>query len=759
MEEDKERLIEEPEEFLKIEMMASEGEQQVFLKGQPYMRWRCEDQIAPRVAIVQLYESGLVGQEKLAKLFGVHERSVRNYISCFRMDGISGLMSQPRGPRESWKITPATRFKILEVVYRHKDITYDQIAGILRSQWRIEVSVNSIRQVLVENGFVEERFRGEGAETLELFASLPEQDEILFGESESVEGRRITIKRDETISVERADSFSQFRNRSYYSEAERVYLDQLERGHYSAYAGGFLFSPLLEQHHFLERIKDVISIETHEGYRLEQLGLTLFYFDLFDFRSIENFKTVYPEEFGVLMGRNASPSIYTLRRFMHRVRELKKADALIEEFGKEYLRSGLTQWGVMYIDSHFLPYYGMRVVTMGWHGVQDKALKGSYQFLGIDEKFNPLLFLVRPSSDDLLEIIPEMIEKARRLAQDVGIAADDLTVVFDREGYSAGFFRKLNDMQPKVKFITWAKYMDRWVGDYKEEQFDKRVTVDYEIQDSEEIKYLATKKEMNKYGAIRALVIESGRKNQRAAIYTNDDESDGGRIIQLMCRRWGQETLNKTFKWDHKMDYFPGYVADELEEQPLVDNPRLKELKKEKAGLVSKLNELRIKFARKTLSETTDEENWKDMKEKNKDLCVDITSLEAQITLLELEIGKFPKEVRFDEAHQGKELVEFDYEKKRFLDGIKMFTYMMEKKMCSILSAYYDDPKDIYSILSMIVRRGGVLKLEEGTLRVRLRRFYNPVVDYAARHLCEALNQMQPHALDKFHFKLRYEIA
>jgi hypothetical protein len=543
----------------------------------------------------------------------------------------------------------------------------------------------------------------------------------------------------------------------YHSEGERVYLDQLERGHDSAYAGGLLFSPMLERYHFLEKTKDVINIETHEGYSLEQFCLTLFYFDLFDFRSVENFKTVYPEEFGILIGRGVSPGIRSLRRFMHRVRELKKADALIEEFGKEYLRSGLTQWGVMYIDSHFLPYYGMRVITMGWHGVQDKALKGSYQFLGIDETFNPLLFLVRSSSDDLLEIIPEMIEKARRLARDVGIPADDLTIVFDREGYSAEFFRKLNAMQPKVKFITWAKYMDRWVGDYKEEQFDQRVTVDYEIQDSEEIKYLETKKEMNKYGTIRALVIESGRKRQRAAIYTNDDKSDGGRIIQLICRRWGQETLNKTFKWDHKMDYFPGYVADELEEQPLVENPRLKELKREKARVVSKLNELRIKFAQKTLSETTDEANWKELKEKNKDLCMDMASLEAQITLLELEIGKFPKEVRFDEAHQGKELVEFDYEKKRFLDCIKVFTYMMEKKMCSILSAYYDDPKDIYSILAMIVRRGGHLKLEGGKLRVRLRRFYNPVVDYAARHLCEDLNQMQPRTLDKFNFSIRYE--
>ena len=139
----------------------------------------------------------------------------------------------------------------------------------------------------------------------------------------------------------------------------------------------------------------------------------------------------------------------------------------------------------------------------------------------------------------------------------------------------------------------------------------------------------------------------------------------------------------------------------------MVKNPKLKELKRQKANVVSQLNGLRIKFAQKVFGKAKDDASWKEMKETNKELCIEMDSLQARVTLLDLEIEKFPKEVRFDEAHDGKELVELDYEKKRFLDCIKVFTYMMEKKMCSILSKYYDDPKDIYVILSMIVRRGG----------------------------------------------------
>lgn len=116
------------------------------------------------------------------------------------------------------------------------------------------------------------------------------------------------------------------------------------------------------------------------------------------------------------------------------MRKLKRSEELIEEFAYEYLKSGIARWGVLYIDGHFLPYYGMYPITKGWHGVREMAMKGSNNFLGLDENFSPWIFLIRSSSEDLLEKIPEM-----NLAQ-----LDDLIVIFDREGYSAELYRFLD---------------------------------------------------------------------------------------------------------------------------------------------------------------------------------------------------------------------------------------------------------------------------------------------------------------------------
>ena len=738
-----------------IQVVEADGMRRVLVDGKTYMSWVNGDESAERMAIVQLYQLGLGTQEELAKAFQVHINSVGKYVSIFKSDGASGLISQPRGPRQSWKLLPDVRAKILLTVLKEGIREYAAVQKRLEEHWNRKVSIASIRQVLLENGFVRESVDFPRIEQANLFEGNG-QLEMEFPEDGYNTEERISLKEDRENKI----SFHlnpETKARSSYSQSQRIYLDQLEQGTYSAYAGGLLFVPLLERYGFLPVLNRVINIETHEGY-----GLV----DLLRFQSMENFKTVYPEEFGILIGRLSSPSLFTLRRFLHKVRESGRSEELIDEFAKGYLKSGLARWGVLYIDAHFWPYYGIYPITMGWHGVRKIPMKGSYNFVAVDERFTPVLFLVRASSEDLLQKIPEIILKTKKIAREVGVREADienLTVIFDREGYSAELFRILDGKgsengKYKARFITWAKYADRWVDDIEDERFDKTATVTYEIQDPEEIKYFETDRVMKKYGKIRAIVIETGKDKNRAAIYTNDKEIEAERVIQLICRRWGQENLIKDLMMKHLIEYSPGYEPEEIEEQPWVENPKVKELKQKRVNLKSELSQVKSTFGHEVLEEMAKEANWDEIKKKHILTMAEIESIRSQITLLELEIEKLPQKIRFDEAH-GKKLFEFNYEKKRFLDSIKVFTYNMEKQMCKLLLHYYDVKKEIQPALSMIMRRGGFVKLEGGKLRVQLRRFKNPEIDYAARHLCEDLNEMKPFSPDRFHFPLHYEVV
>lgn len=764
-----------------VEVVEADGTTRVLVKGQPYMSWPSGDEGCLRLAMVQLSQCGLGKQEDLADAFGRHITSLQRYVADFADQGTPGLMPERRGPKGAWKLTPGLRGKILWIVLRERIGKLEAIQQRLADAWQEEVSVPSIQQVLAENGLGEPIVPEGDAAAVQSELFEPPPDTQLCLKLESGSGDRSPSTGSGSSEVEKGSGSQPSQApgddgsgwpreaRRSYSRARRFYLDRLEQGEDNAYAGGLLLTPLLARYRFLPTLSKVITIPAHEGCSLEELALTLFYLDLFGFRSLEDFKRAYPEEFGVLMGRTHSPSLFTLRRFLHQVRELGKGEALIEAFAQSYLQSGLAQWGVMYIDGHFMPYYGLYPITKGWHGVRQMAMKGSYNFLVVDERCSPWLFLIRSSSEDLLQKIPELIEKAKRLGEQAGVTPErleQLIVVFDREGYSAELYRYLDGRDQgegkkrRALFISWAKYADKWVNDLAEEQFRQVARVSHQIQKPEEIRYLETERTMSKYGIIRTIVIQSGENKQRSAIYTNGTQEEIGaeRIVQLICGRWGEENAIKELLHKHLINYTPGYVMEELDTQPLVTNPEITKLKQKRAGLVSELNRLKVELANHMLKERDKQRKPRTLARSQEEILASITMKESTIFLTDLELEKVSAEIPFDKAHGGEKLLRLNHEKKRFLDGIKVFVCNLRAEMGRMLLKHYDRKKEVWPAVSMIVERGGLVKLEEGRLQVTLRRFKDREIDYAARHLCEDLNGMSPVTLDRSHFPIRFHV-
>jgi hypothetical protein len=311
----------------------------------------------------------------------------------------------------------------------------------------------------------------------------------------------------------------------------------------------------------------------------------------------------------------------------------------------------------------------------------------------------------------------------------------------------------------RYMFITWAKYADRWVDELEEATLSRTVKVVYAIRRPEEVRYVELERTMNKYGKIRAIVIQSGKRKQRAAIYTNAraEEVEAERVVRLMCRRWGEENQIKELLLKHMINYMPGYVTEGLEEQPWVDNPSVKDLKKRRAVLQADLHRFKAQLGEEVLKRT---EPWTGpVDAQHFPILERIARTDNELLLLNRQLETLSVKVRFDEAHDGDKLMALNYEKKRFLDGIKVFACNLNEALCRMLSRYYDRPKELLPALSMILERAGEVKLDEGQLRVRLRRFRNPEIDYAARRLCEDLNRMHPRTLDRFRMPLRYEVA
>ena len=170
-------------------------------------------------------------------------------------------MNRQSGPRECWKITPEIKFKIIEVAFRNRDISYEQMVKVLKHRWGVSVSINSIRSVLRENGFIEERTNKDDLwQQGDLFdRGNREQLQMDFFGSEEPQVPFLSLSSLDMDKRDGNDSYSKAKARSSYSKAQRIYLDQLEQGLYSAYAGGLLLIPLLEKYNYLPTIEREIG--------------------------------------------------------------------------------------------------------------------------------------------------------------------------------------------------------------------------------------------------------------------------------------------------------------------------------------------------------------------------------------------------------------------------------------------------------------------------------------------------------------------
>ena len=124
-----------------VEVVEGNGLTQVLVKGQPYMRWQSGDEGCTRLAIVQLYKCGLGTEEDLAAAFGRHINSVQNYLRDFAGEGIQGLMTERRGPKGQWKLTPELRGKILHIVLREGIWKLEAIQQRLLEAWQEAVTL------------------------------------------------------------------------------------------------------------------------------------------------------------------------------------------------------------------------------------------------------------------------------------------------------------------------------------------------------------------------------------------------------------------------------------------------------------------------------------------------------------------------------------------------------------------------------------------------------------------------------------------
>lgn len=758
----------------------------VLVVALPVMSYRLNDRETLKSVAAQLLNTGLVTISEAICAFGLPRSTLRDAQKNLEEQGVKGLVPKKRGPKGAWKLVTRTRRLVLDTAYEHPEWKMPQITThvnqCLQEEGLKTLSEGHLRRFLTFCGVLPRQ---------EVAKSSPELTEIRvpdksqtpqstggdfpetlpeIGQDEDLDGQ--DVRSGEIVPAEvssplneatqssgpqvdsKAESPESQPSPTVFTAADHRYLARLRKGVDTAFGGGFLVMPFLLLIQFPSLVTRGLAGMAGGYYTSVQLVLTFFFLALFGVPTLEAVKMLVKGELGVLLGRRRSPGLTKLRSFLKTVSQLGRAEALALVAACCQIQAGVVDWQVLFIDGHFIPYYGGHRIRKGYFTTHRMALRGNEAYYANDLQGRPLFFLFMEACTSLITALPEIVQQVKQIAGDRWLDWC-LTLIFDRGGFCAKLFKTLDDL--KVYWVTWLKVssqVEEQIYQVEEERFQL-----YLIRlksRKTKVKLCEWKVDITGYGLCRAIILLDLKTGKRMVIITNDQTRTLQEVAQLMLQRWSQENFFKVMMSRYHLDYTPGHQFELAQEDPLVSNPRLKELRSLKRRLKTMKQKLESQLAQRLLARKRDQVTLQDYKDDHDEKVRAVKSLEREIERVKDELAQTPDKIPFSQAFD-QPLEVSNLERKRFLDVLKGLAFNAEEWLLERLKPYYHG-KDVRQALLQILFRGAVVQLVDGVLYVHLKPFDSSKVQAAAEELCQELNSLSAHTLDKFRFPIVYDV-
>jgi transposase len=720
----------------------------VYSKYQPIVQFDPDNSKERRLAAVELVELGYCNHKTAGEICGFHRNTVSKLLRTKRLLGIEALFEDDRGPKTPWKYVGEIRDTIKNLLQAYPKWGDQQIADEAAKQLEISISRSSVARIRTEKEdfCIEKPTRHD----LEELAKIADQIDL-----KQYDEQQLSFNFDADANFKKkAEEFAKEESPAPKTQTGQACLERLKEGQRNVFAG------MLFHHLFLNHVNFSAAFDSlpcaHNTYDHDELFEAIYFGLHIGLRSIEAHKLVNSQDLGLLLGRTRCPDEASIRRRLKQIAEYRPAEHLIDYFANLFLTLGFIDREVFFIDGHFLPYYGLQALSKGYYTVRRLAMKGNEIYVVSDLGGKPLLFITEGCQIDFRPIIERAAEKLITL----GIPRPLL--VFDRGGYGVHFFSQLIN---KADFVTWAKYLK------KEELEELEYTCCVKFNEK---KYLIAEKQKvireavstaQKEGRqtpasleVRMVVFKELDEGIPVAIYTSDQKKPSGDIAYYMLSRWGDsENFFKEILSLYNFNYHPGYDIKELEEQPLVDNPAVKTIKKTIKGIKEKLGKL-----------VFEKHSTENKLNKRKDIRLDkkLIQLQEEINKFNHELDNFtvklkeiPEKISIKEVLQGTPMNTVDLEKKKIYDLIQMIAFHSREHLVQLFRSCYKDMRDIKQVLTMITKLPGYVKLMGKTLIVLLDWIQDKTHREAAIEFCHLINRMSPKLKGRMEFNLFFHVS
>jgi hypothetical protein len=455
---------------------------------------------------------------------------------------------------------------------------------------------------------------------------------------------------------------------------------------------------------------------------------------------------------GRVLGLDRAPEVKTLRRKLHALSSRNQGMPFLEKLALARVQALNAQPSVVYLDGHVSVYSGQSKIGEVYSTRDKRVVKGTTQTWVNLPGRTPLFCMTSEFNAGLVAALPRVLKKVAEVC-----ASKNLTVVFDRGGYSGLGFEKLLDAGHQ--FITYRRGETKpWPLD----QFKKVPTRigerPYDYAPAEQAVEIAVYEPGPAATAERGAPRnkDTGRKvtareirvlrqdGGQTALLVSDPHIPVIEACAVLFGRWGaQENVFKYLIAEYDLDATVEYGEEELSAELLHPNPEYSRRQRRIASLAVQRDRILGKLGIKLLAPGPAEDQLKVWLAEwaKKPAGKKVLELQDEIQTLRAQLTALPQRV----PAKTEGYCQLKSQMKMLTTGVKLSAYYLETKLLDMVAPFYPNhAKEGRKLISAALKSPGSIRVRPGEIRVRLDRQSAPCRTRAIAQLGEELNQLKP---------------
>lgn len=486
-------------------------------------------------------------------------------------------------------------------------------------------------------------------------------------------------------------------------------------------------------------------------YSLTQILLVLVFMMLARIRSVEQLRGYAPGEFGKLIGLDRIPEVRCLRSKMDAVAGEGHADRWACALSEEWLQQVKDRLGFLYIDGHVKVYGGQVELPRRFVSRQRLCLRGISSYWINDAIGQPFFVIEKQIDPGLIDVIkndivPRLLQDVPNQPSEEALCADPhlhrFVIVFDREGYSADFFKYLWD-EHRIGCLTYKKNCtDIWT----EEEFN---TVKTTTATGEPVEMKLAERGVC-LGKTRLLIKEvrklTGSGHQTAIICTAK-RLEAAQIAPGMFARWSQENYFSYAMHHFNIDALTSHSTESFSGTETVINPRWRELDRQQRSLTGKLNQMRAKYVAMDAQKRAEPGHRQHAQWllKKAELFDQIEAGMQRLEQIKASKKEVERRVKLEDLPEENQFAKLSSSRRSLLNTIAMIAYRSETAMGLLLERHdYSLSRSRALLQDLFVRCGDLLPdYSKNILNIHLHSAATPRDNRAINELLKELNETE----------------